>query len=60
MNRECLLQNTTVLFSIYSVHMDKNYWGDPEKFRPERFLDANGNFINDEKIITFGLGSLLD
>lgn len=32
-------KNTTVLIGIQSVHADKAYWGDPETFRPERFLE---------------------
>ena len=27
---------------ILALHMDKDVWGDPEAFRPERFLDNNG------------------
>jgi cytochrome P450 len=36
--------------------MDKDVWGDPEIFRPERFLDENMNIINSEKILAFGAG----
>ncbi|XP_022921198.2 probable cytochrome P450 305a1 [Onthophagus taurus] len=49
-------KDTTVLISNYSVHMDKNIWGDPEVFRPERFLDENGKLVTSEKLIPFGLG----
>ena len=47
----------TQLYSfIYQVHHDKAYWKDPEKFRPERFLDVEGEFVKDERCIPFGLG----
>lgn len=54
--KNCFLQNTTVLYSIYSVHMDKEYWGDPNIFRPERFLNADGKIEHEERILTFGYG----
>jgi cytochrome P450 len=46
-------KNSIVLFNLYSLHMDEKYWGDPEKFRPERFLE-NGNLILHENFIPFG------
>ncbi|CAH1107250.1 unnamed protein product [Psylliodes chrysocephalus] len=49
-------KNTTVLISLYSVHHDKKYWKDPEVFRPERFLDSNGNLMYHDRFIPFGLG----
>jgi len=34
----------------------KKTWGDPENFRPERFLDKNGQFRSNENVVYFGLG----
>lgn len=53
-----LLQETTVLLNLYSVHHDEHYWKDPAVFRPERFLDENSNLICQDRVLTFGLGNL--
>ncbi|BFZ07838.1 hypothetical protein BsWGS_10876 [Bradybaena similaris] len=39
-----------------SVHYEKKIWGDPENFRPERFIDKNGALINREELIPFCIG----
>ncbi|XP_055385564.1 probable cytochrome P450 305a1 [Condylostylus longicornis] len=50
-------KNTTVLIGLKSVLMDKNYWGDPECFRPERFLDDEiYTTISSEYFMPFGQG----
>ncbi|XP_044763833.1 probable cytochrome P450 305a1 [Coccinella septempunctata] len=49
-------QDTTVLINLQSVFHDKAYWKDPEVFRPERFLDANGELINHDYLFPFALG----
>jgi len=41
---------------LYAVHMDTNVWGDPTEFRPERFLDADGNIVNKDLVIPFSIG----
>ena len=38
-------KNTRILPNRWWVHQDPNVWGDPEIFRPERFLDADGNLL---------------
>ncbi|KAK0092734.1 hypothetical protein PV326_000713 [Microctonus aethiopoides] len=49
-------KNYTILANLMSVHQDKEHWGDPENFRPERFIDDNGLFINDSWLIPFSAG----
>lgn len=50
-------KDTLALISIYSIHMDKEYWVDPHVFRPERFLDADNNILNhDFYFLPFGHG----
>jgi len=36
--------------------MDES-WGDPEHFRPERFLDNHGNVVTPEKYFPFSIGT---
>ncbi|CAN6334689.1 unnamed protein product [Urochloa humidicola] len=60
-SRDCVIaghtitRGTMVLVDVYSMQRDPNMWEDPEKFMPERFMDANvegdGRFM-----MPFGLG----
>lgn len=45
-----------LMVNIRSVLMDPSHWGDPEIFRPERFIDADGKFKKDDHLILFGTG----
>jgi cytochrome P450 len=41
------------------VHQDEREWSEPEKFKPERFLDHDGKFIGWKKLhgfLPFGIG----
>ncbi|KAE8748590.1 Cytochrome P450 CYP305, partial [Frankliniella occidentalis] len=50
-------KDTIVLANLMSVHMDRDHWGDPESFRPERFLDETGSLKPPSKyFIPFGVG----
>lgn len=42
--------------NLDSVFHDPATWKDPENFRPERHLDANGNIVKNDAFIPFGLG----
>jgi methyl farnesoate epoxidase/farnesoate epoxidase len=50
------VQDTMVLANLWSLFHDREHWGDPEVFRPERFLDEDKNFVKDEWMISFGAG----
>ncbi|GFN77615.1 cytochrome p450 2j5 [Plakobranchus ocellatus] len=56
LNNYTIPADSLVLLNFHSVHHDAKTWGDPEKFRPERFLDAKGNLIHQEELVPFGLG----
>lgn len=43
----------------WAVHMDPEYWPEPERFQPERFLDENGRFFKPDSFIPFQLGEYI-
>ena len=52
-------KDTFVLVSLYSISRDPALWTDPDVFRPERFLSADGSTVDAslaEKYIPFGVG----
>ena len=51
-------EGTVVLVNLQSIHMDKDLWRDPETFRPERFLDGEGQLDKGlvEQVSVFSLG----
>nr|UZE89849.1 cytochrome P450 CYP304V1 [Chrysoperla zastrowi sillemi] len=40
----------------HSSNMDTKLWGDPENFRPERFIDTNGHLVKKDYALLFGAG----
>jgi hypothetical protein len=50
-----LVQDTTVFVNLWSFHSDTDFWGDPEEFRPERFLNEKGELLKDYSL-PFGAG----
>ncbi|KAK7112800.1 cytochrome P450 1A1-like [Littorina saxatilis] len=51
-------QDTVVFFNLFSIYKDKDLWGDPEVFRPERFLTLEGELDKSlvERVTTFSMG----
>lgn len=49
-------KDSMIMVNLYSLFQDQEHWGDPEVFRPERFLDADGNYVKDDWMIPFGAG----
>ncbi|XP_062307184.1 cytochrome P450 1A1 [Osmerus eperlanus] len=51
-------KDTCVFINQYQVNHDTELWGDPDVFRPERFLDRAGLLNKDltEKVMIFGMG----
>ncbi|XP_049540774.1 methyl farnesoate epoxidase-like [Anopheles darlingi] len=50
-------KDSIILPLLYSIQMDKEYWIDPEVFRPERFLTPAGDrVVQHDMFIPFGAG----
>uniref|UniRef100_A0A182WIH0 Cytochrome P450 n=1 Tax=Anopheles minimus TaxID=112268 RepID=A0A182WIH0_9DIPT len=50
-------KDSIVLPLLYSLQMDREYWIDPEVFRPERFLNEDGDrVVQHDLFIPFGAG----
>ncbi|ELU08822.1 hypothetical protein CAPTEDRAFT_129227 [Capitella teleta] len=54
-------KDSQIAANLYLVHYDKKVFGDPEVFRPERYLDENGESLQAEHevwkhTIPFGMG----
>nr|CAD7449356.1 unnamed protein product [Timema bartmani] len=49
-------QGTRIIINLFDIHMDRKYWGDPDNFRPERFIESSGTVRKDEALLPFGQG----
>lgn len=51
-------KDTLALVSLYSLHMDAEYWHDPHTFRPERFIHCDtGELVqHHDHFMPFGAG----
>jgi cytochrome P450 len=49
-------KNTLTAISIYNIHQHPDYWKDPQKFTPERFLPENKASLNRVAYIPFLTG----
>ncbi|XP_022328975.2 cytochrome P450 2J1-like [Crassostrea virginica] len=46
-----------LLLNFRSCHMDYTYWKRPAEFRPENFTDSDGQLVQHEAFLPYGLGS---
>jgi cytochrome P450 len=52
-------RGTFVVLNLSKVHQDEREWSEPEKFKPERFLDHGGKFVGWNRLhgfLPFGIG----
>uniref|UniRef100_A0A1B0BLX1 Cytochrome P450 n=1 Tax=Glossina palpalis gambiensis TaxID=67801 RepID=A0A1B0BLX1_9MUSC len=53
-------KDTLIVPALYAYHNDKRVWGDPQNFRPERFLDDKGHLcLKKDVSFPFGAGKRL-
>lgn len=53
-------KDTIVIAGLYALHNDRKIWGDPENFRPERFLSDDGKLnLKKDLSLPFGAGRRL-
>jgi hypothetical protein len=51
-------KDTIVMGHLKSAHMDPAHFPQPEKFRPERFIDdITGKITNKDRLIPFSIGN---
>lgn len=49
-------KGTMIIPYMHGVLHDKQFWGDPEEFRPQRFLNENGSAVIPEQFVPFAIG----
>ena len=50
-------KGTWIVANHHSIHFNKETWGDPENFRPERFLSADEKTVQKrDALIAFSVG----
>jgi len=51
-------KDTVILFNQHSSYFERDFWGDPKAFRPERFITEDGKLDQTKinHVMTFGLG----
>lgn len=51
-----LPEGASVMVNLDSVLQDQDILGDPQNFRPDRFLDSSGKVFKPEEFIPFSIG----
>lgn len=50
-------KDSVVIFNFHSVAYEESFWGDPDCFRPERFLTTDGlDRSKCNRVVAFGIG----
>lgn len=54
LNGYLIPKDSIILCNFYGIHMDENYWENPAEFRPERFLNEDGELRLSENFVPYG------
>nr|XP_054773774.1 cytochrome P450 2U1-like [Lytechinus pictus] len=49
-------EGAIIIANYWRISRDPKIWDDPEVFKPERFLDAEGNCVKPEELMPFSIG----
>ncbi|KAF8889555.1 cytochrome P450 [Gymnopilus junonius] len=49
-------KGTMIFANIWAMTRDAQIYPEPLKFKPERFLDSNGNLNGDDRVLAYGFG----
>ncbi|XP_072019397.1 cytochrome P450 2U1-like isoform X2 [Amphiura filiformis] len=49
-------KGATIISNLYAVMRDPIAFPDPDQFKPERFIDENGEYVEKKEVIPFGVG----
>ncbi len=49
-------KGATIITNIYAVMQDPITFPEPDQFKPERFIDENGEYVEKKEVIPFGIG----
>ncbi len=56
-NDYVIKKDTTIIANLYGINNNPHIWGDPEKFRPERFLEKGRNSsVEEREVLAFSSG----
>ena len=56
LNGHRIPKGTWVFPMLYAVNENDKGWEDPDAFKPERFIDQNGECHRPDNLIPFGIG----
>ena len=51
-------KGSLIISNIWAVHHDPDVWTEPDQFKPERFLDADGKLRHKEEFLPFSTGQI--
>ncbi|KAG1816780.1 cytochrome P450 [Suillus subaureus] len=52
----CIPAGTTVYGNVWSISQDPDVFPEPDAFKPQRWIDGQGNLRDDIKLFVFGFG----